>query len=224
LKSARRLLDRLSTGDKRDRYPKQMVTRVAEQLYLLDAACAGAGEGSPRDAFLEVVAGGDPRSGAAEHVRFARRLGEMYQAWSKKRRMQTTVIAEQSDDTAHVLLLSVCGFAAYRLLAPEAGLHVFESPRPEHASLKRATARVRVAPQPDEPLSYKGKKLATQAAEAFAAAAGAGDSAASAPAIVRRYREEPSPLVRDSVRGWRTGRVDRVFGGDFDLISAERSQ
>jgi ATP-dependent Clp protease ATP-binding subunit ClpC len=224
LQTARRLLDRLSAGGKRDRYPRQMVTRVAEQLYLLDAACVGAGEGSPRDAFLEVVAGGDRRTGAEEHVRFARRLGEMYRSWSRKRRMQTTVVAEQGDEATHLLLLSVCGFAAYRLLAPEAGLHVFESPRPEHASLKRATARVRVAPQPDEPLSYKGKKLTAQAAEAFAAAAGAGGSSASGPAIVRRYREEPSPLVRDSVRGWRTGRIDRVFGGDFDLIDTERSR
>jgi len=36
--------------------------------------------------------------------------------------------------------------------------------------------------------------------------------------IVRRYRREPSPLVRDSVRGWRTGRIERVLGGDFDRI------
>ena len=36
--------------------------------------------------------------------------------------------------------------------------------------------------------------------------------------VVRRYREQPSPLVRDSVRNWRTGRVDRVLAGDFDLF------
>ena len=36
--------------------------------------------------------------------------------------------------------------------------------------------------------------------------------------VVRRYRETPSPLVRDAVRGWRTGRCDRVFDGDFDLF------
>jgi ATP-dependent Clp protease ATP-binding subunit ClpC len=35
---------------------------------------------------------------------------------------------------------------------------------------------------------------------------------------VRRYREWPSPLVRDGVRGWRTGRLDHVLGGDFDLM------
>ena len=39
-----------------------------------------------------------------------------------------------------------------------------------------------------------------------------------APRIVRRYRRDPSPLVRDAARGWRTGRLDAVLAGDFDLI------
>jgi ATP-dependent Clp protease ATP-binding subunit ClpC len=37
-------------------------------------------------------------------------------------------------------------------------------------------------------------------------------------AIVRRYRAKPSPLVRDSVRDWRTGRLDRVLDGQFDVM------
>lgn len=36
--------------------------------------------------------------------------------------------------------------------------------------------------------------------------------------IVRRYREKPSPLVKDNVRGWRTGLLERVLDGDFDLF------
>jgi ATP-dependent Clp protease ATP-binding subunit ClpC len=36
--------------------------------------------------------------------------------------------------------------------------------------------------------------------------------------VVRRYRREPSPLVRDAVRNYRTGLIDRVLGGDFDLF------
>jgi ATP-dependent Clp protease ATP-binding subunit ClpC len=35
---------------------------------------------------------------------------------------------------------------------------------------------------------------------------------------VRRYRDEPSPLVRDFTGGWRTGRLDLVLAGDFDVI------
>ena len=38
---------------------------------------------------------------------------------------------------------------------------------------------------------------------------------------MRRYRHEPSPLVRDA-SGPRTGRIDRVLGGDFDLFVGAR--
>ena len=38
------------------------------------------------------------------------------------------------------------------------------------------------------------------------------------PTIVRRYRHEPSPLVRNA-SGMRTGRIDRVLAGDFDLFA-----
>ena len=37
--------------------------------------------------------------------------------------------------------------------------------------------------------------------------------------VVRRYREEP-PLVRDGGGKWRTGRLDLVLGGEFDLLQA----
>ena len=50
--------------------------------------------------------------------------------------------------------------------------------------------------------------------QASAALAASGE----ATGIVRRYREEPSPLVRDAVRGFRTGRIDRVLEGQFDLM------
>jgi ATP-dependent Clp protease ATP-binding subunit ClpC len=43
------------------------------------------------------------------------------------------------------------------------------------------------------------------------------DATPAAATVVRRYREAPSPLVRDA-RGWRTGRLDRVLAGDFDLF------
>jgi ATP-dependent Clp protease ATP-binding subunit ClpC len=41
---------------------------------------------------------------------------------------------------------------------------------------------------------------------------------ASRATIVRRYRERPTPLVRDAVRNWRTGRLDAVLAGSFDLV------
>jgi hypothetical protein len=74
--------------------------------------------------------------------------------------------------------------------------------------------RVRVLPQPLVPARDGEAELTRQAAEALAGAP------PPAPTIVRRYRGTPSPLVRDAVRGWRTGRLERVFAGDFDLVPA----
>ena len=39
-------------------------------------------------------------------------------------------------------------------------------------------------------------------------------------AVVRRYRGQPSPLVRSGDGSWRTGRLDMVMRGDFDLLAA----
>jgi ATP-dependent Clp protease ATP-binding subunit ClpC len=88
--------------------------------------------------------------------------------------------------------LAVSGLGAFTILAPEHGLHVLETPR-DSRSFDRLTVRVSVEAPDHTP-------------------------AAAPQTIVRRYRETPSPLVRDAVRGWRTGRLDRVLGGDFDVI------
>ena len=39
--------------------------------------------------------------------------------------------------------------------------------------------------------------------------------------VVRRYRRDPSPLVRSGDGNWRTGKLDAVMGGDFDLLMPE---
>jgi hypothetical protein len=72
-------------------------------------------------------------------------------------------------------------------------------------------AQVRVEPWPQE---------VAEDAEALLAAARAamGRPLAGAPPVVRIYRERPDPLVKDRVRGWRSGRLDRVLEGDFDLL------
>ena len=79
---------------------------------------------------------------------------------------------------------------------------------------RRATARVRlaVAPLGDLPADKLRR----------AAARGAGDGARPH-AVVRRYRSDPSPLVRNMNGSWRSGRLDAVLGGDFDLIAASQS-
>jgi ATP-dependent Clp protease ATP-binding subunit ClpC len=105
-------------------------------------------------------------------------------------------------------LLMITGIGAYRILAAETGLHVFESPHGEH-SFDRATAYVAVAPSGAAP----------PGSDPVASARRGLDAVPRSTTVVRRYRERPSPLVRDAVRNWRTGRLDRVLAGEFDVMA-----
>jgi len=217
LDTAGRLLARLRGN--RARYPPELVGRLAEQLYLLDAACRGLAAGQPRDAFLQISAGREPGTDRETSRRFACRLAEMYRRWAEKRRMRFALLAEADGEGADEdapspceALMAVSGYAAFSLLRGEAGLHVLETPQDEK-SFNRARVLVRVVAQPDEPAGRGPDALRQQAERAFDAE----DPAP--PRVVRRYREEPSPLVRDSARGWRTGKLERVLDGDFDLIT-----
>ena len=63
----------------------------------------------------------------------------------------------------------------------------------------------------DKPVAELAR-FAKMADEAFDAAAPV------QPAVVRRYQVSASPLVRDKVRHWRSGRLDLVLDGQFDLL------
>ncbi|MFN8007558.1 MAG: PCRF domain-containing protein [Terriglobia bacterium] len=210
--SAGSLLRRLAGN--RAHYPRDLVQRLAQQLYLLDRASSSLKAQEPSDTFLLIQAGRDSGETAVLTDDFARRLGGMYRTWAKKRHMQTQVLEESAGDgkTPYRLLLALSGFAAFAILRLEDGLHVLEIPDPGDKSFKRYRVQVRILPQPHNPAGPGSEALRRQALETY-------DTAGSPNLnIVRRYRELPSPLVRDSVRGWRTGRLDRVFEGDFDLI------
>jgi ATP-dependent Clp protease ATP-binding subunit ClpC len=111
-------------------------------------------------------------------------------------------------------LLHVGGLGCGVILPPEAGLHVLEVPDArgrEGRSVERVTVGVQLAAC--EPADRTAPDaLLHQGRDALADAA--------VPAqVVRRYRSEPSSLVRDAVRGYRTGRLDSVLAGDFDLFA-----
>jgi ATP-dependent Clp protease ATP-binding subunit ClpC len=190
------------------RFTPHLVGRLAQQLYLVGEALDGIAAGLPRDAFLRITATHDPGTDPVRTDDFARRIDRMYRSWAERRGMRFQVLAETVSDP-YCATLAVSGFAAYPILAPEHGLHVLESPA-RGRTFARLRTCVIVAPQPDEPPSGASTLLA-QARLSLEAAGAAAD-------VVRRYREEPSPLVRDRVRGWRTGRIDQVLDGDFDLV------
>lgn len=199
LDTAASLLDRLAGGD-RQSAPPRLVQRLAQQLFLVGEALAALAADEPRDAYLRVEAG-EGRDEAA------RRVAAMYRAWARRRRMRLEVLAET--DAPYAVTLAVSGFGAYRILRAETGLHVFE--QTVAGEKTRLTARVRVAPQPARP--------ASSPADARRQAEAAFDAQPARLTIARRYREGKSPLVRDTPRGWRTGRFDRVLEGDFDLFA-----
>lgn len=222
LETAGSLLSRLAgdnSGARRaDRkgFPPDLVKRVAQQLYLVEAALRGLDAGQASDAFLLVESARDAEEG--EGAEFARRIASMYRGWAEKRRMRFQILEERDGKASdgYRMLAAVSGFAAYQILEPETGLHVLETPQDEK-SFNRARARVRVAAQPEEPAGRAPDALLKQAERALSSD-GASGGGGGGLQIVRRYREEPSPLVRDSARGWRTGKLERVLEGDFDLI------
>jgi ATP-dependent Clp protease ATP-binding subunit ClpC len=171
----------------REAHSRELVQLLARRLHVLAAALAGLEAGDPSDATVTIRAGHAEDAEACEQ--FVQTLAAMYIGWADTRGMRI----RRGGDPDKVVL-EVSGLGAYTLLKPETGLHVLELPVPER-SFDRATVIVGVEP-----------------------ADGDGDGAASSPepVVVRRYRHEPSPLVRDA-DGTRTGRIDRVLAGDFDL-------
>ena len=136
----------------------------------------------------------------------------MYRAWAGNRHMQLAQIASGGPPRDLPWLL-ISGFGAHRLLAQEVGLHVLEL-ADEKSSSGRAAARVRLAIAP------LGDLPADEFRSALIEALARGPQPH---AVVRRYRSEPSPLVRNMNGSWRTGKLDAVLRGDFDLIAASQS-
>jgi ATP-dependent Clp protease ATP-binding subunit ClpC len=206
-RTAERLGGRLARSARSDgRASAELVELLAGRLYVLDRALAGIAGGSPTDVVVHLGPSG-PGSGA-EADAFAGLLAEMYSAWAERRGMHVEHL--DAPDGEH--LLAVSGLGCGEILAVESGLHVLErvdeSLDPPKV-VDREHVRVLVLERPEGPEAGAGSlaRIVRHRVEEAEAAA----------TIVRRYRPGRSPLVRDSVRGYRTGRLERVLAGDFDL-------
>jgi ATP-dependent Clp protease ATP-binding subunit ClpC len=198
-RTAERLRGRLHAAD--TKIPRELVTRLALQLHLLDAGIEDDACGAPIDAIIQV-------SPTLDAVRDASTLGwcvmltDMYRGWAARRHMQ---IVEHRVSNGTGPILQIGGFGAWRVLQKEAGLHILE-----HDDGRRSVARLSVCEGPSE------EPRPNEAAAAYVGLL------AKSPTndIVRRYRDGPSPLVRDAVDGWRTGRIDVVLAGNFDIAGS----
>ncbi|MDQ3608630.1 MAG: AAA family ATPase [Actinomycetota bacterium] len=168
----------------------ELTRLLAQRIFLLQEELTALAAGAPRDARLLVRA----TAGAPDQT-WPQRLVDMYRAWAHLRGMAVEDVAQVEGG----LILDITGFAAHRLLSGETGLHVWEEPNDRHGRPERHTALVVGAPQSTVPSDLRPPNH---------------------PTVVRHYRELPSALVRDSTRGWRTGRLGAVLAGNFDLIEA----
>ena len=196
LQTAQRLLDRLQ-GDGGN---AEFVARVAQLLWLLDFSARSVQENAPQDALLHVsVSEADLRRDGAAARQWWRQILDMYLAWAEKRNMRTEVI--RLDNQQCVAWIAASGFGALALLQRETGLHVLEQ-ESEESNARRNVVHVQVA------ADRAGSKRVppTMPTEAQ---------------VCRRYRQGASPLVRDALRGWRSGRIERVLGGEFDIMRSD---
>ena len=183
-----------------------LIARLAQQLYLLEQAFLSMSEELPWEAFVQISVPGTARAGVRE---FAEQLLGMYSSWAGRRNMRLQEVFREQRPRRRVVL-AVSGFGAYSILAPEEGLHVLEE-----ASENGTRACASAGSGFDSARAsggVMGRDLEQQARLALE------EGKSESLAIVRRYRRNPSPLVRDLVRPYRTGYVDEVLAGNFDLF------
>ncbi len=189
----------------------ELVELLSGRLYVLDRALAGVAAGAPTDVLVHLRASGaDP---GAEAEPFAALLAEMYVAWAEDRGMHV----ERLDAPSGEHLFSISGLGCGEILASESGFHVLEQVDDERDGAKvvdREHVRVLVLPRPEGPEAGAGS-LARLALHRI-------EEAKPSTVVVRRYRPGRAPLVRDSVRGYRTGRLDR-FSRAASTSTATRS-
>jgi ATP-dependent Clp protease ATP-binding subunit ClpC len=217
LEAATRTAERLGVRVARSVRPggranAELVELLSGRLYVLDRALAGIAAGAPKDVLVHLRASGaDP---GAEAEPFAALLSEMYVAWAGDRGMHV----ERLDAPSGEHLLSISGLGCGEILALESGFHVLQRVDEERDGAKvadRGHVRVLVIPRPEGPEAGAGSlaRLALHRVE----------EAGPSTVVVRRYRPGRAPLVRDSIRGYRTGRLDRILAGDFDLYGDAQS-
>lgn len=190
---------------------RELVSRLAMQIHLVNEGLKDLDERAPVEvalvvepAFVTDVDGSEAASA------WCAELGAMYRAWARNRNMNATELGPSPGGADSALIVS--GFGAYRALAREAGLHILER---SEAGGSRVTAQVLIAALP---LGNTSKaEIARALAEAF------GDKAKRGTQIVRRYRRGATPLVRNGDGSVRSGRVEDVLRGNFDLFALERT-
>ena len=208
--TATSLENRLSRiGDGTGKALRDLVARQAMQIHLVSEGLKDLDEKSPPEiaVIVEPMFTGGLDEGEKARA-WCHDIEAMYRTWAVNRNMQLKEIEPTAGTAGRIFLIG--GFGAHRALTREAGLHVLE---PADASGgPRLTAHVKIAEVPvgNQSKATLRKSLASALLKVGAAAN-----------IVRRYRRGASPLVRNGTGTWRSGRVDEVLRGNFDILCAD---
>jgi ATP-dependent Clp protease ATP-binding subunit ClpC len=214
--TAEALKSRLDKGvAKTGKSSRELIARLALQLRLVGDGVRDAMEAAPVELMLAVEPaferpGDRPGERPGERdasLAWCRTLIDMYRGWCRNRNMQISETAP--DPSTGLPRLVIAGFGAVRTLALEKGLHVLERAE-DDGQTARAAARVRLVTAPLLDVAPNRVRAAMEAAM---------QTAERSTTVVRRYRGAPSPLVRDLVSGWRSGRLDTVLEGNFDVMA-----
>jgi len=190
---------------------RDLIARLAMQIHLVNEGLKDLDEKAPAEVVLIVEPAFVMDVEESEAAKaWCSELGIMYRAWARNRNMYATEIDAIPGVVENALV--VAGFGAYRTLAREAGLHILEK---SEAGGNRITAQVLIATLPLGDAS-KTEIRQTLASE-FGGKAKRGTN------IVRRYRKGAAPLVRNGDGSIRSGRVDEVLRGNFDLFVLEHN-
>ena len=187
----------------------ELVGLLAGRLYVVDRALKGIENDAPREVFLHLRTSGMAAGAHESTHEFAAMLAEMYVGWADRCGMRAEPL--ESPNGEH--LLAISGLGCGEILGPETGLHVLElvdDERDGSPVVDRDQVQVVIVGRTATP-GRSPKQALRDAREALG-------SAEPPTVVVRRYRPGRSPLVRDGVRGYRTGRIERVLAGDFDLF------
>lgn len=202
LESTGNLFERISDTEKiRVTYDPKLVKKLAERIYLLQNALIAYENDNPQDAYIKVIY--EPAS-----ADYGEKLVRMYTEWCRKRGMEHSVFTGITDRPENSIIIAVSGFGAHEILKCESGIHLFEVVETKQKTMQKITVHVHIIPRPTG--DYRMEVNEAMLDKRYNEAEHTG--------IVRRYRFSSSPVIKDNKRGWQTGKLDRVFGGDFDLI------
>lgn len=168
---------------------RQRVSKLAQRLYLLEKSYSELTR-KPEARFDALLAIRSDDTDAKGRA-FLQFITGMYQGWADKRAMTL----EPRELEGFACAWSVSGLGAAEILRHETGRHQFVEGRLGEVAQVEVHVASGISPSPEDFM---------QSADPLP--------------VVRRYQQLPTPLVIDKVHSWRTGRLDLIEAGHFDLI------